>query len=123
MSWKYSDYLNETVLSIPDKFINVKTGESQYIIQRVHEQLAYHSQNNTLIYLILSALDDYLQPQTSRDAGAEKILTELVEIKKLILNRSTTNHSIINTNSISKPPRQSNLRLQDIEELIEAFGG
>ncbi|GGA75895.1 hypothetical protein GCM10008025_19440 [Ornithinibacillus halotolerans] len=123
MSWKYSDYLNKTVLSIPDKFINVKTRESQYIIQRVHEQLAYHSQNNTLIYLILSALDDYLQPQTSRDAGAEKILTELVEIKKLILNRSTTNHSIINTNSISKPPRQSNLRLQDIEELIEAFGG
>ncbi|PAV30534.1 hypothetical protein CIL05_05385 [Virgibacillus profundi] len=124
MSRIYTDYLNETVLTIPDKFIDVKTGESQLISQGVQEQLEYHAENNTLIHLLLSALDEYLHPQTVQSAGSKEIMIELLEIKKMMQRGNLIkNEPRIDFLVNNKTPNSSELDLKDIEELLEAFGG
>jgi hypothetical protein len=123
MSRIYSDYLNETVLPIPDKFINVETGEFQVITPKVQEEVDYHAKNNTLNHLVLSALNYYLHPQIPRDAGTKEILLELHNIKRMIQSGSTIQHSIIDSISTRKTPPTSKLNIQDIEDVLEAFGG
>ena len=41
------------VLTIPDKFIEVKTGESYIVSANIHEQIKYHAKNNTLQHLLV----------------------------------------------------------------------
>lgn len=82
MSRMYTDYFNDTVITIPDKFIDVKTGENQVVSQIIQEQIEFHAENNTLLHLVFSALENYLQPEADQPAGLKEIKMELLEIKK-----------------------------------------
>lgn len=124
MSRVYADYLSETVLTIPDNFIDVKTGDSQLISPRVQEEIAYHAENNTLIHLVLSALDYYLHPQTVQNAGSKEIMIELLGLKKMIQHGNfKINEPIMDTVPNRKTLDSSELDLKQIEELLQAFGG
>lgn len=124
MSRIYTDYFSETVVTIPDKFIDVKTGESLLTSPMVQEQIEYHAENNTLIHLVLSALDHYLHPKIAQNTGSKEILIELLELKKMMRNGNfKVNESIIDTVPNKKMFDASKLDLKEIEELLEAYGG
>ncbi|WP_430788260.1 hypothetical protein VBD025_00485 [Virgibacillus flavescens] len=124
MSRIYTDYLNETILTIPDKFIDVKTGESYVVSPITQEQIAYHSKNNTLIHLVFSALNNYLQPQVVQSAGSKELMIELLEIKKMMQRGYLIqNDSKLAVTSDSKKLVADELDMNDIEEMLEAFGG
>ena len=56
MSKIYTDYINRTALTVPDQFIDVKSGETILVSTEIFEQIEYHAENQTLIHLVLSAL-------------------------------------------------------------------
>lgn len=124
MSRIYTDYLKETTLTIPDKFIDVKTGESQSIAPIVQEQIAYHAENNTLIHLVLSALNHYFfHPRAALDTNVNDMWTELLEIKQLIQHGNSNRFQINHTKMDRKIPISSELNVQEIADVLEAFGG
>ncbi|WP_174615524.1 hypothetical protein [Virgibacillus ihumii] len=124
MSKVYTDYMNETTLTIPDTFIDVKTGESYSVSARTQEQIAYHAKNNTLIHLVFAALDHYLQSQPIRNTGPNEIMLELLEIKKM-MQRGYYNKPHFNnkTSPNSKTNVTGKINIKDAEDVIEAFGG
>lgn len=124
VSRMYTDFLNETVLTIPDKFINVKTGETQAVSPKTKEQIEFHAENNTLLHLVFSALENYLYPQAAQNTGSREIMMELLEIKRMMKQGSySKNNSIIDISPNNARPDSSKLNLNDIEDLLEAFGG
>lgn len=122
MSKIYTDYINKTVLSIPDEFIDVKTGDSHLVSAKVKEQIEYHTNNNTLIHLVLSALNSYLHP-SKLNGGMGEILFELTEIKKMVLQgyvpKSVQAGDPLNKDHIASP----DLNMKDLEDILEVFGG
>ncbi|MGM7719626.1 hypothetical protein [Metabacillus sp. Hm71] len=121
MSETYTDYLNKTILTLPEKFIDVKTGQSYPVSPKILEQVEYHTNNNTLIHLVLSALYSYLHHKPL-NGGNEKILYELLEIKKMMQMGYVPNHKIqFPITNHDKAPL--NLELNDIEDVLESFGG
>ena len=119
MSRTYTDYINKTAITIPETYIDVKTGESHIVSSKIEEQIEYHAQNSTLIHLLFSALTTYLQPRVISE-GPEEILFELSEIKK-ILQQGTyiQNHSNPLKSTHQKPIES----LKELEEILDAFGG
>ncbi|MDP4164310.1 MAG: hypothetical protein Q8898_14510 [Bacillota bacterium] len=77
----FTDYLNKTAITLPDTFIDVRTGDSHIVSPKIQNQIEYHANNNTLIHLVLSALNSYLHPRSLKGDN-EEILLELLEIKK-----------------------------------------
>ncbi len=122
MSRTYSDYYTKTAITLPDQYIDVKTGESSSVGVRIQEEIEYHAKNNTLIHLVLSALNHYLYPKQVNDGGNKEILSELTEIKRMIAHNYQAGH---NPSAVSETPknRKHSLDLKDLEELLEAFGG
>lgn len=123
MSGTYTDYLNKTILTLPEKFIDVKTGESHYVSLKIQEQVEYHTNNNTLIHLVLSALNSYLHPKLN-NGGTEEILFELLELK----NMMQKGYAPKNTFQVSSPTNHQHkapidLELKDLEDVLDAFGG
>ena len=124
MSRIYTDYLNEPTLTIPDKFIDVKTGESIVITKTIHDQIKYHATNNTLKHLVFSALNHYLQPNSAINSGSPEILLELLEIKKLLKQGSVLGaKSQLNYNTTYKKNVSKDLNINDIDDVLDAFGG
>ncbi|MBY6053347.1 hypothetical protein LIS77_12325 [Cytobacillus firmus] len=116
----YTDYANKTALTIPEQFIDVKTGNSVKVSQKIQEQVEYHANNNTLIHLVLSALNSYLQ---NRNNHSDIILEEINAIKRML-------------ESGCAPPRLPSLKeknlyasssdkvdIKEVEDVLEAFGG
>ena len=123
MSRTYTDYINKTAITIPETYIDVKTGESHIVSSKIEEQIEYHAQNSTLIHLLFSALTTYLQPRVISE-GPEEILFELSEIKK-ILQQGTyiQNHSNPLKSTHQKPIESlKGLDLKELEEILDAFG-
>lgn len=122
MSKIYTDYINMTALTIPDKFIDVKTGDSHLVSAKIQEQIEYHTNNNTLIHLVLSALNSYLHPN-QLNGGMGEILFELTEIKKMMLQgynpKSIQTDYHLDTNKIAS----TDLDMKDLEDILEIFGG
>ena len=124
MSRIYTDYLNETTLTVPDKFIDVKTGESYVVTANIHEQIEYHAKNNTLKHLVFSALNMYLQPQIAQNNGSKEIMIELLALKKMMQQGSFINNGpLANLTPASKKDVSGDLSIKDIEEVLESFGG
>jgi hypothetical protein len=125
MSRIYTDYLNETTLTIPDKFIDVKTGESYIVSDNIHEQIRYHAKNNTLKHLVFSALNHYLQPKISQIDGSREIMIELLALKKMLQQGSFMykKDPIVDLSPESKKEVSAELSIKDIQEILEAFGG
>ncbi len=124
MSKIYTDYVNKTAISVPETYIDVKTGESHTVSSKVQDQIEYHSQNSTLIHLLFSALTTYLHPRAI-NGGTEEILFELSEIKK-ILQQGTyiQNHSNPLKSTHAKTNRViKRFRLKRIRRNIRCFWG
>jgi hypothetical protein len=119
----FTDYVNKTVLTLPDKFIDVKTGASHIVSKKIQEQVEYHATNNTLIHLLLSALNNYLHPKLNNGSN-EEILFELLEIK----NMMQQGYAPKNNFQISYPAKHQHkapidLEMKDVEDVLDAFGG
>ncbi|HZG59775.1 MAG TPA: hypothetical protein VEY68_04725 [Anoxybacillus sp.] len=122
MSKIYTDYMNRIALTIPDRFIDVKTGESYSVSPKIQEQIEYHTKNNTLIHLIFSALNSYLNTRTAQRVPDE-ILSELAEIKKMLeQGYIPAQHSSISLPSKEKSAPKD-LDIREVEDILEAFGG
>jgi hypothetical protein len=115
----YKDYFNQNVLTIPDTFIDVKTGDHQNVSSRILEEIEYHSENNTLNHLIFSALNDYFHKNSAPQQVPSDILTELLEIKRMLnLGKTESRSSAYET---SVPAKGRNMK--EISDVLEAFGG
>ncbi|MEI2663784.1 hypothetical protein [Rossellomorea sp. LJF3] len=128
MPEKYADYFQDTILTIPDSFVNVKTGETKAITSKIKEQVAYHAKNNTLNHLVFSALHDYLhhaKPVQVTVQSEHAILEELVELKRLLLQHGNDSSKTLNEYNIKSPKEQNHasVGMKEIDDLLEAFGG
>lgn len=121
MAKPYTNTWINTPFSVPTHFIDVRTGETMPVPPIVMQQIRYHSENQTLLHLVLSALTHYLQ-SPRKQTNQEAILKELAEIKQLLQNPN-----IVRTGEWAHPnniPRSSNrLPNQEIESILEFFGG
>lgn len=121
MSNVYHDYFKQTVLTIPDSFIDIKTGDHHTVPSKIKEEIAYHSENNTLNHLIFSALNHYFhQAQTSQQGRTQDVLSELMEIKRMLAGGS---YKHVSVPSPSQKTQVQEMDIQEIEDLLEAFGG
>ncbi|MEH7118001.1 hypothetical protein V7128_11350 [Neobacillus vireti] len=122
MSRLYTDYINKTALTVPDEFIDVKTGESHLVSSKVHEQIEYHAANQTLIHLVLSALNSYFHSNRV-NGGTKEILNELSEIKQMLRNGYSGNNFLMSAFATQPPLNELDLDMKDIEDILEEFGG
>ncbi|MGP4068535.1 hypothetical protein [Halobacillus sp. B29] len=123
MSRIYRDYFNQTVLTIPDSFIDVKTGETRLVSPSIIEQLEYHSRNNTLQHFMISALTSYLSATPNHQGPADEVLQELLEIKRMLKAGSSGIHYMDRTSVGSKFTPSREVGAKEIEDVLEAFGG
>ena len=128
MSKKYADYFQDTILTIPESFVNVKTGETKNITSKVQEQVAYHAKNNTLNHLVFSALHDYLhhsKPVQVNRQSDHAILEELLELKRLLLQNGNDSSNSLKECTIDSRNEHdhTSVRWKEIDDLLEAFGG
>lgn len=125
MTKTYTDYVNRIALSIPNQFIDVKTGSSMEVSSKIHEQLDYHASNSTLADLLLSALYEYLNPRSmaSKKGANHEILQELSAIKKMIESGYTPapikSVPHINRKSLNK----GTIDMKEVDDILDAFGG
>ena len=121
MSKMYTDYINRTALTVPDQFIDVKSGDTILVSTEIIEQIEYHSENQTLIHLVLSALHQYFQPnQTNKNS--KEILLELAEIKQMLQGYPPISASTrLPVKSI--PEEIDDLDMKEVEDILEVFGG
>lgn len=126
MSRTYTDYHNKTAITLPETFIDVKTGDSYSVTPKIQEQIEYHAKNSTLIHLVLSALNQYLHPRALH-GGTEEILFELSEIKRIMQKGNTFGNTFQNHNQVINRPNKLNASIEvdmkELEEIIDAFGG
>ena len=120
----HTDYVNKIAITVPETFIDVKTGESHTVSSKIQDQIEYHAQNNTLNHLLFSALTSYLHPR-SINGGTEEILFELSEMKKILLQGTHIQNHSYPPNSIKQKPIESlkGVDLKELEEVLDAFGG
>ncbi|MDP4171781.1 MAG: hypothetical protein Q8906_14310, partial [Bacillota bacterium] len=82
-----------------------------------------HANNNTLIHLVLSALNSYLHPRSLKGDN-EEILFELLEIKKMMQHGTFIKNDSLFLSLANGPQKTSvDLDLNDLEEVLDAFGG
>ncbi|MGM0847053.1 MAG: hypothetical protein ACQEUT_19020 [Bacillota bacterium] len=121
MGETYTDYVNRVAITVPEKYIDIKTGETFNVSNLIQEQIQYHAHNHTLAHLVFSALDQYFKPTAKKGSNAE-ILQELESIKNLL------QQGYIPGNLPSSVPDKSQhspkpLNLRDLNDILEAFGG
>lgn len=123
MPHTYRDYFNETVVTIPEKYIDVRTGHAQAVDADVMKELAYHAENNTLQHFLLSALHQYLSaPAAGRTSGGDPVLEELRTIKEMLTKGAFPSGA---SSITSVPPLAGSAFIdqKEIEDMLEAFGG
>lgn len=121
MSKLYTDYFNQTALTVPSHFIDVKSGETVEVSTEIFNQIEYHAENQTLIHLVLSALTEYFHPIKKRELN-ENILLELVEIKQM-LHGHQINKAYVNLPKKNAQPKTTDLALKEVDDILEVFGG
>ncbi|WP_252183488.1 hypothetical protein [Rossellomorea vietnamensis] len=119
MGETYTDYVNRVAITIPEKYIDIKTGDSHTVSKIIQEQIEYHAHNHTLAHLVFSALDQYFKPYARNGTNAE-ILQELESIKTLLQQGYVPGPPIVPAKEqlTSKP-----LNMRDLNDILEAFGG
>ena len=121
MSKLYTDYFNQTALTVPSHFIDVKTGETLEVSTEIFKQIDYHTENQTLIHLVLSALNEYFYPIKKRGLN-EDILMELVEIKQMLQGHHINKGYICNPKK-KVQPKSTDLDIEEFDDILEVFGG
>ncbi|WP_170169156.1 hypothetical protein [Mesobacillus subterraneus] len=124
MSNTYTDYENKIAITVPERYIDVKTGESYSVSPKIVDQIEYHAENSTLNHLVFAALHFYLNPRPSVNGGAGEILRQLADIKSIL------EHGVYQFKPAAQ--QRSNkeetdavklLNIKDVEDILEAFGG
>ena len=121
MAKLYTDYFNHTALTVPSHFIDVKNGETLEVSTEIFNQIEYHTENQTLIHLILSALTEYFHPIKKREPNKD-ILMELAEIKQM-LQGNQIKKAYVNIPKKSAQPKITELDLKEVDDILEDFGG
>lgn len=120
VSKTYTDFINKIALTIPEQFIDVKTGISYQVSEKMQEQIEYHTSNSTLNDLVFSALHDYMKSK-STNISTNLILKELSTLQKLIEQGNFSgNHS---TKGQYATRNNNSLDIDEVEDVLEAFGG
>ena len=96
--------------------------EKRYWFQQKYlNKFEYHSENQTLIHLVLSALHQYLQPnQTNK--SSEEILLELAEIKQMLQGYPSIS-ARTRLPVKSAPQEIDDLDMKEVEDILDVFGG
>ncbi|MEH7442182.1 hypothetical protein AABM38_13930 [Heyndrickxia sp. MSNUG] len=124
MSNTYTDYHNKIAITVPERYIDVKTGESYSVSPKVIEQVEYHADNSTLNHLIMSALHQYLTPKPILNGGSAEILRQLADIRAILEN------GVYQIHPSAQPKYRKDqtaaaklLDMKEIEDILDAFGG
>ncbi|MGF2616480.1 hypothetical protein ACQUWN_12840 [Rossellomorea aquimaris] len=120
MGETYTDYVNRVAITIPDKYIDIKTGDSHSVSRVIQEQIEYHAHNHTLAHLVFSALDQYFKPGAKTGTNAE-ILHELENIKSMLQQGYVPKSGSPFPTKGQQTPKPLNMR--DLNDILEAFGG
>lgn len=121
MSKLYTDYSNQTALTVPSNFIDVKTGKTLVVSTEILKQIEYHAENQTLIHLVLSALTEYFYPIKKGEQNKD-ILIELIEIKQM-LQELQINNSYVSIPKKKVQPKSTNLDIKEVDDILGFFGG
>ncbi|MBM7553116.1 hypothetical protein [Thalassobacillus pellis] len=123
MEETYTDYVNKVAITLPEEYIDIKTGDARVVSEKIQEQLAYHAENNTLIHLLLSALEHYFKPGSTSGVN-QAVLQELSAIKWMLQNGNVTvGHSGRQSFQVGERKQVKGVDLEEVAEVIEAYGG
>ena len=122
MSTMYTDYVNRTALTVPEQFIDVKTGEAIAVSSKIQEQIEYHADNGTLIHLVLSSLHSYFHSKRT-SGSSEEVLMELSEIKRMLQQGYFTRIPHVNLPLNKSQQSSMDLDMREVEDILEVFGG
>lgn len=121
MSKLYTDYSNQTALTVPSHFTDVKSGETVEVSTEIFNQIEYHAENQTLNHLLLSALTEYFHPIKKRQSN-EAILMELAEIKQM-LQGYQLNNAYVSIPKKKAQPKSTGLDIKEVADILDVFGG
>jgi hypothetical protein len=124
MSNTYTDYVNKVAITVPDRYIDVKTGESYSISPKVVEQIEYHAENNSLSHLVLAALHHYLTLKPAVNGGSAEILQQLADIRSILENGSFFIQPSVKSKGVKEQTEAAKLLdMKEVEDILDAFGG
>ncbi|WP_409250830.1 hypothetical protein V1502_11710 [Bacillus sp. SCS-153A] len=122
MGETYTDYVNKVAVTIPEKYIDIKTGDSHTVSKLIQEQIEYHAHNHTLVHLIFSALDQYFRPSAKSSTNTE-IIRELETIKLMLQQGYAPGPARHSYPSAAGRQDSKPLDMRDLNDILEAFGG
>ncbi|WP_102263095.1 hypothetical protein [Mesobacillus jeotgali] len=124
MSNTYTDYVNKIAITIPERYIDVKTGESYTVSPKIVDQIEYHADNSSLSHLVLSALHHYLNPKPVLNGGSAEILQQLADIRAMLENGTYFIQPPIKERTMKEQTEAAKLlNMKEVEDILEAFGG
>ncbi|MFT9596897.1 hypothetical protein [Mesobacillus sp.] len=124
MSNTYTDYVNKIAITVPERYIDVKTGESYSISPKIVDQIEYHADNSSLSHLVLSALHHYLNPKPVLSGGSAEILQQLADIRAMLENGTYLIQPPIKERTMKEQTEAAKLlNMKEVEDILEAFGG
>ena len=124
MSNTYTDYVNKIAITVPERYIDVKTGESYTVSPKVAEQIEYHANNSSLSHLVLSALHQYLAPQQVLNGGTFEILQQLSDIREILESGVYPIRPSVHQRTAKEQTDAAKLLdMKEVEDILEAFGG
>ncbi|WP_257391851.1 hypothetical protein [Mesobacillus jeotgali] len=124
MSNTYTDYVNKVAITVPDRYIDVKTGESHLISSKVIKQIEYHAENSSLNHLVFAALHHYLTPKTSLDGDSAEILQQLADIRCMLEDGFYVIQPTAKPRTLKEQTDAAKLlNMKEIEDILDAFGG
>jgi hypothetical protein len=124
MSNTYTDYVNKIAITVPERYIDVKTGESYSVSPKIVDQIEYHAENSSLGHLVLSALHHYLTPKPVLNGGSAEILQQLADIRSMLENGSFLIQPPVKARTMNEQTDAAKLlNMKEVEDILEAFGG
>ncbi|MBS8264402.1 hypothetical protein DYI25_08140 [Mesobacillus boroniphilus] len=124
MSNTYTDYVNKIAITVPERYIDVKTGESYSVSPKIVDQIEYHADNSSLSHLVLSALHHYLNPKPVLSGGSAEILQQLADIRAMLENGTFHIQPLVKEKTIKEQTDAAKLlNMKEVEDILEAFGG
>ena len=121
MSNTYTDYVNKVAITVPDRYIDVKTGEAYSVSSKIVDQIEFHAENSSLSHLVLSALHHYLNP---KNAGSAEILQQLADIRSMLENGTYLIQPPVKARTGNEQTDAAKLlNMKEVEDILEAFGG
>ncbi len=120
----YTDYVNKIAITVPERYIDVKTGESYPVSPKVTAQIEYHAENSSLSHLVLAALHHYLNPKPVLNGGSAEILQQLAELRSILKTGVFQIQPAVQTRILKEHTDEARIPdMKEFEDILEAFGG